>query len=261
MIKNSRVRFKNNKPYLAKKVLVTAFIISIILFFALKMHWITNLFLLLFTGIPLMIKISKQPAEGKGFFGKLANFYKNMYKSYVIDTLPVDVEVLEDKISLTLHRAEKIHFRVVDENFFISKNDIAGILFDEQSDDVLIMFQTAKIIAFNSETGDIVRQTKQHDSTVCFCLNGNTDIVNTLSEYRYPIEKFSEIEDAEQEERDPELLVNKLLAQYENTKKNIDSSQSTSDKNTETVDENDDTELKNETVVKSKEDVSVSQII
>lgn len=221
MIENSRVRFKNNKPYLVKKVLVTLFVIGIILYFAINMHWITNLFLILFTGIPLAIKISKQPSEGKGFFGKLVNFYKNMYKSYIIDTLPIEVEVLRDKISITLQRAEKIHFRVVDENFVINTDDVAGILFDDQSDDILIMFQKAKIIAFNSETGSIVRQTKQHDSTIYFSLNGNEDIVKTFTEYGYPIEKLSEIEDAEQEERDPELLVNKLLAQYENSQKTI----------------------------------------
>jgi hypothetical protein len=243
MIDNSRVRFKNNKPYLIKKIFVTVFVIAIVLYFAINMHWITNFFLLMFTGIPLLIKISKQPSEGKGFFGKLVNFYKNMYKNYIIDILPVNAEISENKVSLSLQKAEYINFHLVDESFMIEKDDVAGVLFDEEGDDVLIMFQTAQIVAFDSNTGNIVRKTKQHNSTICFSLNGNTKIVEDFTKFGYPIEKLSEIEDAEQEERDPELLVNKLFAQYEEAKK------ATADA-TEKTTSADDMETKNKQEVK-----------
>lgn len=214
MIKNSRVRFRNNKPYLLKKIIVTALVVGIVVYFAVTMHWLSNLFMFLFVGLPIIVKISKQPSEGKSFFGKLANFYKTMYKQYVIDNLPTDVEVTENTITVTLHKAERIYFHTVDEKFTISKDDIAGILYDDQEDDILIMFQKANILATDSKTQRTIKKTSQTNSTICFCLNNNLDILNAIHGFNYPIERLSEIEDAEAETDDPELLVNKLLAQY-----------------------------------------------
>ena len=120
-IQNIRVRFKNNKPYLYKKIAVTAFLVAVVAYFGINMHWLTNLLLILFVGLPLAIKVAKQPAEGKGFFGKLTNFYKNMYKNYVIDVLPIETEVQEDKVIVTLHNAEIMKFVTVDEIYEINK--------------------------------------------------------------------------------------------------------------------------------------------
>ena len=221
-IHNSRVRFKNNKPYLAKKLVVTGLFVALIAYFVINMHWLTNIILLLFVGLPLAIKVAKQPAEGKGFFGKIANFYKNMYKNYVIDVLPIETVVAEENIDITLHNAESMKFKTVDEIYHIAKNDVAGILFDDTSMDLLVMFQKADIDVVDTKSGKKVRKTKQHDATVCFSIKDNASIVDVLKEYKYPIETLSEIEDAEQEERDPELLVNKMLATIEDAKKATD---------------------------------------
>ena len=221
-IQNSRVRFKNNKPYLAKKIVVTALFFALISYFVINMHWITNLILLLFLGLPLAVKVAKQPAEGKGFFGKIANFYKNMYKNYLIDVLPIEYEVTEEKFTIKLHNAETMKFKTVDETYEIAKNDVAGILFDDASNDILVMFQKADIAVTNTKTGAKVRNTKQHDATVCFGIEDNLSIVEDFKKFGYPIETLSEIEDAEPEERDPELLVNKMLATIEDEKKASD---------------------------------------
>lgn len=210
-LENARVRFKNNKPYLAKKIAVTVFIIAIVAFFAIKMHWITNLLLFLFTGLPLMIKISKQPAEGKGFFGKVINYYKNLYKYYLIDVLPVEIEVSNNEIQLNLLRAEQVHFQTVDEKYLIKKDDIAGILYDDIEDDLLIMFQKAEIEVINSETKKNIRKTRQHNSTICTSIKNYDEMFDLIKKLEYPIEKLSEIVDAEQETEDPELLVHKLF--------------------------------------------------
>ena len=43
-----------------------------------------------------------------------------------------------------------------------------------------------------------------------------------MKKFAYPIETLSEIEDAEPEERDPELLVNKMIATIEDAQKATD---------------------------------------
>lgn len=240
-IENVRVRFKNNKPYLAKKIGVTAFLVAIVAYFGINMHWLTNLLLILFVGLPLAIKVAKQPAEGKGFFGKITNFYKNMYKNYIIDVLPIETNVEEEKITISLHNAEIMRFATVDEVYEIAKNDVAGILFDDIGNDILVMFQKADITVNNTKTGKKVRKTKQHDSTICFGVSDNISLVEDMKKFGYPIETLSEIEDAEPEERDPELLVNKMIATIEEAQKATDElmsgkgNKNNSDKKEETI--------------------------
>lgn len=145
--------------------------------------------------------------------GKLVNFYKTLYKDYVIDKLPIDVSISEKNITLTLHNAEKMRFQTVDETFVISPDNVAGILYDDLENDILIMFQEADIDIRSIKTQKNIRKTKQFNSAICFGLNEQTSLVDEFKKYNYPIEYLSEIENAEQEEYDPELLVNKLLRQ------------------------------------------------
>lgn len=204
--KNTTVRFRNNKPYLLKKVLVTIAVLGFFTYMFISLNWLTSLILFLFIGLPIIFKIRKQPSEGKGFFGKVKNFYKNMYKDYVIDTVPIDFTCNEDEITLDLHRAEIVKSKPALETFNIKKSNIAGIMFDDTDEDILIMFQEANISIFDENTKKELRTVIQQDSTVCFSIKENPDIINVLKDNGYEIELLSEIENEEEETEDPELV-------------------------------------------------------
>ena len=248
---STKVRFKTNKPFLAKKIFTTLLIIGIIAYVISGMHIISIISLALCVGIPLAVKIGKQPAEGKGFFGKVANFYKTMYRQYVIDYLPTDIKVNDTETTIALHKAEKISFKLSDEIYTIKKDRIAGVLFDDISNDLLIMFQDADIDIFDSSTKKNTRHTKQFDSTICVSIENNCDIPKIMKDFNYPIEKLSEIDDGEQETEDPELLVNKYIKPLVEQKKKMDE---------EGIDKNDkhqETLVENKSNIVAKEGISI----
>ena len=203
--KNSRVRFRNNKPYLTKKIVLTCVVVGLFLYFILTLPWITSLILFLFSGLPIIFKIRKQPSEGKGFFGKVKNFYKNLYKNYVIDEIPVGVKIDEEKLHIALYKAELIKDIPVTEIYTIKKDKIAGILFDDIDNDILIMFEEAYISAIDEKTEKEIRNVTQMNATICFNVEEDTSIVDKMKELGYVVEKLTEIEDAEEETEDPEL--------------------------------------------------------
>ena len=204
--KNSRVRFRNNKPYLAKKIVLTCVVVGLFLYFILTLPWITSLILFLFSGLPIIFKIRKQPSEGKGFFGKVKNFYKNLYKNYVIDEIPVSVKMDEDKMHIALHKAELIRNIPVTEIFTIKKDKIAGILFDDFDNDLLIMFEEAFVSAVDEKTENEVRSLTQMNATICFNIGEDLSIIDKMKDLGYVVEKLTEIEDAVEETEDPELV-------------------------------------------------------
>ena len=215
--KNTNVRFRNNKPYLLKKTIITITVLGFFTYLCVSLDWLTFLILFLFIGLPIIFKIRKQPSEGKGFFGKVKNFYKNMYKNYVIDSVPMDFTCNEDEILIVLHKAEIIKGKTAVETFAIKKNSIAGIMFDDTDQDILIMFQEAKVNVLDEETKNELRNITQQDSTICFSVKENPNIVDELKEKGYEIEFLSEIEDEEEETEDPELVAK----QNENENENI----------------------------------------
>ena len=220
--KNSRVRFRNNKPFLFKKIAVTVLVLGALVYFFIGLPLAVSIILFLFIGIPIMVKVRKQPSEGKGFFGKVKNYYKNLYKDYIIDFLPISVDIDEDKINIVLEKAEFFRGATVDEHFTIKKDKIAGILYDDIENDLLIMFETADIVARSK--GVNKRHIIQQNGNVCFNIADNISILDILSENNYTVEKLSEIEDEEEETEDPELSnktdSEKMLEVLKNNKDN-----------------------------------------
>lgn len=216
--KNTVVRFRNNKPYLLKKTLITVAVLGFFVYMFISLNWLTSLILFLFIGLPIIFKIRKQPSEGKGFFGKVKNFYKNMYKDYVIDTIPVDFTCNKDEMIVVLHRAEIIKGKTAVETFNIKKDKIAGIMLDDTDEDILIMFQEADVNVLDESTQKELRTVIQQDSTICFSIKENPTIVDMLKENGYEIELLSEIEDEEEETEDPELVAKQN--ENENTNEN-----------------------------------------
>lgn len=216
--KNTVVRFRNNKPYLLKKTLITVAVLGFFVYMFISLNWLTSLILFLFIGLPIIFKIRKQPSEGKGFFGKVKNFYKNMYKDYVIDTIPVDFTCNKDEMIVVLHRAEIVKGKTAVETFNIKKDKIAGIMLDDTDEDILIMFQEADVNVLDESTQKELRTVIQQDSTICFSIKENPTIVDMLKENGYEIELLSEIEDEEEETEDPELVAKQN--ENENTNEN-----------------------------------------
>lgn len=203
--KNSRVRFRNNKPYLTKKVIMTIVVVGFCLYLLLTTHWLTSLILFLFMGLPFIFKIKKQPSEGKGVFGKFKNFYKNLYKNYIIDELPISIDYDDEKITICLHRAEIIKKKIAMEQYTIKKDKIAGIMYDDTDKDVLIMFEEAEVNVFEEETTALLRTVIQNNASVCFSVKENETLIDVLKENGYEIDILSEIENEPEETEDPEL--------------------------------------------------------
>lgn len=200
---SSRVRFRNNKPYLLKKVLITLLVIGISIYCILSLHWLVTVMLFCFTGIPLILKIRKQPTEGKGFFGKVKNYYKNMYKDYVIDFLPMELYIEDETVDIKLEKAEYFQKTTVDEYFHIQKSDIAGILYDDIDKDILIVFEKAKVTA---KAGDVIkREIMQSNGGICFSILEHPEVVDILKDKQYDVEYLSEIQNEQEETEDPEL--------------------------------------------------------
>ena len=218
---NTTVRFRNNKPYLLKKTIITLSVIGFLVYMFLSVNWLTFLILFLFVGLPIVFKIRKQPSEGKGFFGKVKNFYKNMYKDYVIDKLPLDFNCTENEITISLHRAELIKNKPSHETFTIKKDDIAGIMFDDTDNDFLIMFQDASVLVSDEETMKQLRTIHQQNSTICFRTETPEECLDLLSKCGYQLEKLSEIEDEEEETEDPELVANQKNESVNNDETSI----------------------------------------
>ena len=204
--KNSLVRFKNNKPFVLKKTLVTLAIIAFIIYSYAQLNLIFAIVFTAIIGLTLVIKIRKQPTEGKGVFGKLKTFYKNLYRQFIVDVLPIDVKITTEQLSITLNRAEIIKRHIVNEKFVIKKDKIAGILYDDTDEDLLILFEEASITAKDIDTDKVIRQLFQFNSAICFRIKDDTSIVQNLINEDYPVEKLSEIQDEEEETEDPELL-------------------------------------------------------
>lgn len=212
---NSLVRFKNNKPYLLKKILVTILVIAFIIYSYAQLDPAFAIMFTLIVGTSLFFKIRKQEAEGKGFFGKFKNFYKNLYRQFIIDVLPIDVKIDTEQLSVTLHRAEIIKRCTVNEKFVIKKDKIANILYDDVDEDILIMFEEALVTAKDVKSDKVVRKLFQFNSTICFRISEDTSIVQQLIDLNYPIEKLSEIHDEEEETEDPELVEQKTKQESE----------------------------------------------
>lgn len=198
-----KVRFRNNKPFLFKKIFITAFFLGLFIYFVTNLPLIVSVIIFLCVGLPMFFKIRKQPTEGRGFFGKVKSYYKNLYKDYVIDYLPFNIDVNADEINIVLRKAEIIKRKTVDEYFNIKKNDIAGILYDDIDNDILIMFQKSEVIAKCNET--IKRKSIQTNATICFHIV-DEKIVELFLSNNYEIERLSEIHDEEEETEDPELV-------------------------------------------------------
>ena len=216
-LNNTIVRFRNNKPYLLKKTIITLTIIGLFTYMIISLNWLTCLILFLFVGLPIIFKVRKQPSEGKGFFGKVKNFYKNMYKDYVIDEIPIDVHCDVDKITINLHKAEFIKNVAALETFEIQKDNIAGILFDDTDNDFLIMFQEARVTVLNEDTSDVLRTVNQLNSTICFRVDDPEAYLNIFNDCGFVVEKLSEIQDEEEETEDPELVAQQNEIQIEAT--------------------------------------------
>ena len=230
--KNTIVRFRNNKPYLLKKTLITVAVLGFFVYMFVSLNWLTSLILFLFIGLPIIFKIRKQPSEGKGFFGKVKNFYKNMYKDYVIDTIPVDFTCNEDEMIVVLHKAEIVKGKTAIETFNIKKDKIAGIMLDDTDEDILIMFQEADVNVSDESTQKELRTVIQQDSTICFSIKENPTIVDMLKENGYEIELLSEIEDEEEETEDPELVSKQN--ESENNAENINENEIIEDNESDT---------------------------
>lgn len=228
-LNSSLVRFRNNKPYLLKKTLITILVLGFFVYMFISLNWLTFLILFLFVGLPIIFKIRKQPSEGKGFLGKVKNFYKNMYKDYVIDEIPLDFNCNENEITITLHRAELVKNKPACEIFTIKKDAIAGIMFDDTDCDFLILFQDADVVVCDENTMKQLRTVHQQNSTVCFRVDEFDKYLELFSKYKYQVEKLSEIEDEEEETEDPELMEKQI--------NNTDVSE-TETQNTESVEKN-----------------------
>jgi hypothetical protein len=203
---NSLVRFKNNKPYLFKKIFVTLAVAAFTIYSYAQLDPAFAIIFTLIVGTSLVFKIRKQPTEGKGFSGKVRTFYKNLYRHFIVDVLPVNIKIDNDQIVLVLQKAEIIKRHVVDEKFVIKKDKIANILYDDVDEDILIMFEEALITAKDVKTDKVIRKLFQFNSTICFRIAEDTSIVQQLTNFNYSVEKLSEIEDEPEETEDPELV-------------------------------------------------------
>ena len=239
--KNTTVRFKTNKPYLLKKVFMTTLTLGALTLFFAKLPFITAMIFFLLIIVPIVVKISKQQSEGRGIIGKFINYYKNLYKEHKIDKTPITVNVTEDEIKVDLIRCELIKNKPVSACYSIQKKEIAGMLYDDVDNDIVIMFTSADIDIHFSDDGSRVnkKNVKYYDTSIAFNINEHLSLIDDLKSYEYPIEYLSEIDDSDVETEDPELAETQENKIH---KENVDTADITDTTETEEGinDENDD---------------------
>ena len=205
-IDNTRVRFHNNKPYMAKKIILTTVVTLLLFYFYISLPLVAAIAITIFSLIWMLVKINKTPADGGKFSDKVKYFIKNNNQGYLIDTLPVKIKIKEDRLLVRVVRAERFTFDTVDECFSIKKDKIAGILYDDIDEELLIVFQDATITARTSDGNKVKRTATQSNGSLCFGIKNSLEILDNLYGFNYPVEILSEISDEDEETEDPELV-------------------------------------------------------
>ena len=194
-------RFKTNKPYLLKKAIITIAILSLFIYLVITRGIVELISLSLSLALLFVRKGNKNKNKDEGFVKGIITSYKNMFKKYVIDHVPVVVDVDNEKIELTLFKAELFGKKIINEKYLILKQDVKGVLCFNEDNSLIINFDKANI-NLESENSKYKRSVKQQKSSVMFYLS--KEVFDELV-LKFKSEEYCVISSSEEKQKLEEL--------------------------------------------------------
>ena len=203
-------RFKTSKPYLLKKIIITAVVLALFVYL-IATRGIVEI-IVLSISLFLMSALGGRKRNDEGFFKGIFSSYKNMFKKYVVDDIPVVFDADDEKIEFTLFKAELFGNKIINEKYFIAKNDVGGVLCFDEDNSIIITFNKANVF-LASENKKYNKNIQQQKSSVMFYLTKELfdEFVVYLREKGYCVTvsgeekaKYAELEESFKEDLIPE---------------------------------------------------------